>query len=166
MGTAWKFHVVDFISLQRTIRKICTLCPRKIRFFLFSCCSSFSFLFLYFLYFFILPFWRLCLPLLLLLWNKRLQRVNWNPMPVDFLWNSMSVVVVVPLVLVSWAKGLRITYCQTYCERGTVGRLGIKGLRTNDYMLYRRCVFLLPLLQLPPLVRLHLLLYRRLMATC
>lgn len=33
MGTACKFRVVDFISLQRTIRKICTLCPRKILFF-------------------------------------------------------------------------------------------------------------------------------------
>lgn len=29
-GNGLKFHVVDFISLQRTIRKICTLCPRKI----------------------------------------------------------------------------------------------------------------------------------------
>lgn len=40
-GTACEFHVVDFISLQRTIRKICTLCPRKILFFSLSCVSAY-----------------------------------------------------------------------------------------------------------------------------
>jgi len=105
-GNGLKFHVVDFISLQRTIRKICTLCPRKIF-------GLWSFFFFWVLY---SSFW-LCFCCLLawfyfilfLCSGKPLSLGAWNPIAVDFLWNSFALVVVDDgLVLAAQAKGLRM----------------------------------------------------------
>lgn len=129
-GNGLKFHVVDFISLQRTIRKICTLCPRKI---LGSGVLLFNFFFSLFFFcifgFFIrrsgsvsAAFWFDFI--LFLCSGKPLSLGAWNPIAVDFLWNSLAFVAVVvvvvadDLVLAAQAKGLRMAEDQ--------------GARTND----------------------------------
>lgn len=142
-GTACKFHVVDFISLQRTIRKICTLCPRKILFFF--------------------PLLRLCLPLLLLLLLLLFAAAafellvakaatgdsswaNWNPIAVDFLRNSLP--------------GKRIASCELYLVEAAGD---ITGLRTNESAL---CAHRVRLSSVYPGNPFSLPLYARLMATC